>query len=541
MKKRISILLAVLLVAATLLSACGGGGGASKDSKGDGANALAVCIGPDPETIDPALNSAVDGASMIIHGFETLVTIGKDGEIVPGQAESYTTSDDGLVWTFKLREDLKWSDGTPLTAEDFVYSWKRGVDPATAAPYAELFNVIKGYEEAAEGNLDALGVKAVDDTTFEVTLAQASPYFIQLAAFPTYSPVKKETIEENGETWATKPETYIGNGAFNVTEWVPGEYILFEKNPNYWNADTVKLDSIKFVLMEDPNAVLSAYEKGDILCAKDVPAQEIPKLREREDWHLDDLLGTYYISFMTQKAPFDNPKVRKALSLAIDREHIANVVMQGTYGPASNFVGHGLLDADGKTHFVDNSPEFIDITKHDENLEEAKNLLAEAGYPNGEGLETLEYLTNDASYHRPVAEALQQMWGELGIKLEINVVEWSVFTPTRRNGDYQIARNGWICDYNDPSSMLDLLASTNGNNDGQYSNPEFDEQMEIARTSSDQNVRFEAMHKAEQIAMDDAAIAPVAYYKDFYLLSDKVEGFFHLPLGYFNFINASVK
>ena len=547
--KKLALALAVVMIFSLAFSGCGpktenpSGTDAttpSTDNQPAGSE-LAVCIGPDPETIDPALNSAVDGASLIIHAFEGLMTLDQGGSVVPGQAETYEVSDDGLNWTFHLRDGLKWSDGQPLTAADFEWSWKRAVSPDTAAPYGEFFNVIAGYDAAAAGDFDALQVKATDDKTLTVTLAAPCGYFTQLLAFPTYVPVRKDMVEANGEAWATQVSSYISNGPYKMIEWTPGEYIKYAKNENYWNYDALCSDTIKFLLIEDPNAVLTAYQSGEIVCAKDLPSQEIPALRETEDFHLDDLMGTYYISLNTKREPFDNAKLRQALSLAIDRNYIANTVMQGTYTPATAFVGPGLLDADGKTPFIDNSPLFIDPNDYEGNLEKAKQLMVEAGYPNGEGLREIEYFTNQQGYHKPVAEALQQMWAELGVKLNVQVADWAVVTADRRQGNYDIARNGWVFDYNDPSSMLDLFTTTNGNNDGKYSNPEYDKLMETARTTGDANVRFDSMHQAEQLLMDEAGAIPVAFYSEFYLLNPKVKGFWHSPLGYFYFMYATVE
>ena len=420
---------------------------AAQTTESTGDKELAVQIGPDPETIDPALNSAVDGGNMLLHAYECLLTVGEDGTLQPGQAESYEVSEDGLTWTFHLRDGLKWSDGSDLTANDFVYSWKRVCDPEVAAPYAEtVLGMVKGYDEAIDGNLDALGVSAPDDSTLVVELANPCSYFGSLAAFATLSPVQEATIEANGEAWATAPETYVSNGPFYMTEWVPGSHITFSKNPYYWNADAIKLDRLKFVLMEDSNAAYSAYQTGEVLMIKDVPTEEIPSLTGTDDFYVDPIIGTYYISLNIQKAPFDDVNVRKALSLAIDREYVASTLMQGTYTAAGNFMGPGWMDTDG-TEFMSNAnggKPYIDTTNFEANLEEAKQLLADAGYPDGEGFPTISYTTNDAGYHKVVAEYLQQAWAELGIDLQVNIVEWSSFTPMRRSGDFEVARNGWV-------------------------------------------------------------------------------------------------
>ncbi|HBA70338.1 MAG TPA: peptide ABC transporter substrate-binding protein, partial [Lachnospiraceae bacterium] len=486
----------------------------------DGSKILKVQVGPDPETIDPALNSAVDGGNMLLHAFECLLIVDQEGKLAPGQAESWETSEDGLTWTFHLREGLKWSDGSDLTANDFVYSWKRVCDPNVAAPYAEtVLSMVEGYEDAIGGNLDALQVVAEDDLTLVVTLNAPCSYFGSLAAFATLSPVQQATVEANGDGWATAPETYVSNGPFYMTEWVPGSHILFSKNPNYWNADAIKLDGIQFALIEDSNAAYSAYQTGEVLMIKDVPTEEIPSLTGSSDFFVDPIIGTYYVSLNLNNDAFKDAKVRRALSLAIDREYVADTLMQGTYSAAGNFMGPGWIDTDG-SQFIDNANggnAYIDTTNFDANLEEAKALMEEAGYPNGEGFPSISYTTNDAGYHRVLAEYLQQAWLELGIDLQVNIVEWSSFTPMRRNGEYDAARNGWVGDYSDPSNMLDLLYSSNGNNDGKFNNSEYDAAMDVSRTTLDAAERSEALHKAEDILMEETACIPIAYYNDFWL------------------------
>ena len=514
---------------------------ATTESTGD--KELAVQIGPDPETIDPALNSAVDGGNMLLHAYECLLIVGEDGTLQPGQAESYEVSEDGLTWTFHLRDGLKWSDGSDLTANDFVYSWKRVCDPEVAAPYAEtVLGMVKGYDEAIDGNLDALGVSAPDDSTLVVELANPCSYFGSLAAFATLSPVQEATIEANGEAWATAPETYVSNGPFYMTEWVPGSHITFSKNPYYWNADAIKLDRLKFVLMEDSNAAYSAYQTGEVLMIKDVPTEEIPSLEGTDDFYVDPIIGTYYISLNIQKAPFDDVNVRKALSLAIDREYVASTLMQGTYTAASNFMGPGWMDTDG-TEFMSNAnggQPYIDTNNFEADLEEAKQLLADAGYPDGEGFPTISYTTNDAGYHKVVAEYLQQAWAELGIDLQVNIVEWSSFTPMRRSGDFEVARNGWVGDYSDPSNMLELFYTTNGNNDGKFSNADFDAAIDLSRSTLDAAERSTALHTAEDILMDQAGCIPLAYYNDFWLQSSKITGAWHSAYGYWYFMYADI-
>ena len=557
MKKRI---LPLLLTAAMVAGLAGCGSSAAKETTAasdnnqttaesteagstTGEKILKVQVGPDPETVDPALNSAVDGGNMILHAFEGLLTLDENGQLKEGQAESWETSEDGLTWTFHLRDGLKWSDGTDLTAKDFVYSWQRVCDPNVAAPYAEtVLGMVKGYDEAVAGDITKLDVQAPDEKTVVVNLAHPCSYFGELAAFATLNPVQQATVEANGDAWATSADTYISNGPFMMTEWVPGSHITFSKNPNYWNAEAIKLDKLEFELIEDSNAAYSAYTSGEVDMIKDVPTEEIPSLQGNDDFHVEPIIGIYYVSLNLQKEYFQDARVRKALSLAIDRNYVANTLMQGTYSPASSIVGPGWLDTDGSS-FAENAnggTPYIDNDNFDANLEEAKKLLEEAGYPNGEGFPQIEYTTNDAGYHKVVAEYLQQAWAAIGIDLKVNIVEWASFTPMRRNGEFDVARNGWVGDYTDPSNILELFCTTNGNNDGKYTNADFDAAIEDSRVTTDAATRSADLHKAEDALMNDAGCIPIAYYNDFWLQSSKITGSWHSANGFWYFMYADI-
>ena len=560
MKKRF-IVAALAIAGAMALSGCGGSKSGGEGTKsGDttqtaaGKKILTIQLGPDVESIDPALNSAVDGANYILFAFDNLLKMDKDGKVVPGLAEKYEVSDDQLTWTFHLRDGLKWSDGSALTADDFVYSWQRLVDPNVAAPYAQtVLGMVEGYDDAigrpdADGNTTVdpdptkLKVEAPDEKTLIVHMAKPTPYFDKLAAFVSLSPVKKDVVEANPDGWSIDPKTYISTGPFKLTGWEPGSYLMFEKNENYWDVDSIKLDGIKCLLMQDQNATFSAYESGDALMIKDVPTQEITTLKERSDFHIDPILGTYYLDLNTTLDEFKDPKVREALSLALDRKYISETITSGTYTPASGFVSEGVTDWNG-TAWQDNITDksaYINIDDHAGNLAKAKELLKEAGYENGVGLPEMVYSTNDASYHKKIAEYLQQAWGELGLKVQVNIVEWKSFTPQRRSGNYQIARDGWVMDYNDPSNILELALTGNGNNNAKYSNPEFDALMSKAATEKDPQTRFGYLHQAEDFIMKDTAMVPLLYYNDFYLQSDKITGSWHSPDGFWHFEYADI-
>ena len=545
MKRKLALALALAMSVSLLASACGGSSGSGSGSGGgsdtaSSGNTLDVQVGPSPETIDPALNSAVDGANMILHAFEGLLKFDKDNNVVPGLAESYEVSDDGLTYTFHLRDGLKWSDGSDLTAADFEYSWKRVADPATAAPYGyDLLNMIEGYDAASEGDLDALQAVAEDDSTFVVTLSNPCIYFDKIAAFAVMVPVQQAAVE-TGDSWSTNPETYVTDGPYCVSEYTPGDRIVMTKNENYWDAGSITFDTIVWHLIEDANASYAAYQDGTLDMIKDVPTEEIPSLEGSDEFIVEPIMGTYYITFNTKKAPFDDAKVREALSLAIDRDYVANTVMQGTFSPAKNFVGPGVSDAADGSSFEEVTTEkygdHFDNSDYEANLAKAKELLAQAGYPDGEGFPEFNYLTNDASYHKPVAEYLQSAWAELGLTMNVNIQEWQTVTADRRAGNFDVARNGWVYDWDDPSNMINLLETNNGNNDGKYSSAEFDSLVDQARKSVDVEEHYDLLHQAEQVVLNDAAMAPVAYYNEFYLQKTNLKGTWHSPYGYWYFM-----
>ena len=532
--------------AALGLAACGGSKSGSTATSGSAAGSTAggvntagftVQYGSNPETLDPALNSAIDASNTIITIFEPLLLINENNEVIGGQAESWEASEDGLTWTFTMRDGLKWSDGTDLTAKDFEYSFKRMANPDTAAPYAETcLGMIDGFDAAQAGDPDALNVKASDDgKTLTIVLSYPCSYFDKMAAFAAMSPVQQATVEANGDSWCTSADTFVSNGPYMITDWTPSERIVLSKNPNYvggWDNSKIVSDTITLLLLEDSSASFAAYNSGEAVLIKDVPTDEIPSLTKAEDggdFYVDTILGTYYISLNDQREPFTDAKVRKALSLAIDRDYVANTIMQGTYTTADSIVGPGIVDESGYFHDNGNAP-YISAD-YEANLAEAKKLLEEAGYPNGEGYPTIEYSTNDAGYHVPLAEYLQQAWGDLGITLTINKMEWSSFTPARRAGEFDVARNGWVMDYNDPSNMLDLFCTSNGNNDGKYANPDFDAAIDASRVA-DSAEHFAQLHKAEDILMEDTGCLPIAYYNDYWLQSPTLKGTWHSPYGY---------
>lgn len=541
MKKSVIALALLVSMFATVLAGCGGDNKeeATKPSA-DGAFELSVNCGPEPGTIDPSLNTTVDGATLINHAFEGLMKIDSEGKVVEAQAASYTVSEDGLVYTFTIRDDAKWSDGEAVTAKDFVFAWQRAVDPATASEYNYMTEMVVNASEIMSGDKapSELGVKAVDDKTFEVTIVNPTSYFLEICAFPTTYPLREDLVSANPDTWSTDPATYVGNGPYVLTEWEHQSKMVYEKSENYYDLAKLGPDKINFVLMEDQNTILSAFKNGEILFADDLPSEEIAAMTDN-GLYTEGQLGTYFLCLNTEKEELSDAKVRQALALAIDRNFICESVTGGGQVPADTFVGMGLSDADVSKEFRDVAEKWYDVEDYEGNVEKAKALLEEAGYPNGEGLPTIELMCNPG--HESVMEAIQNMWSEnLGLNVTISSQDWNVFVETRQSGEYQIARHGWLADYNDPISFLDMWVTDGGNNDANWSNAEYDALIKTVKSSSDQEERYAAMHDAEAILAAEMPIIPIYYYTDLYLKSDSLEGFYASPLGFKYFMYTSV-
>ena len=524
MKKLFALVLALALVLGLVATACA-----------EDVQTINACIGSQPETLDPQLNSASDGSNYIKHLFEGLMKYDWNGEgIVLGAADSYEMSDDGLVYTFHIREDAKWSDGQDLTADDFVYTMKRLVDPDTAAPYAGDMGkyILNGLEiTTGEKPVDDLAVKAIDSKTIEITLVQPCAWFLEIMAFPTYYPVRQDIIEANGDAWATAPETLIGNGAYVVDSYTMDEEIVMVPNENYYDVDKLVCKRICFKLITDPNAKLAAMRAGELDWCDDYPTEELATLQAEGLFQTSPQLGTYYVNINNTKEPFTDWRVRKAFQLAIDPYYLAEQVTQGTYLPATDFVGNGFVADDG-SDFGDYDT-VIDRSDYEANIKKAQELMAEAGYPNGEGFPTVEYCTNVSGVHLPTAEALQNMWKEnLGVNVEIAQMEWNVFLAARRNGEHTLARDGWVADYGDPSNLLDLFTSYSGNNSTFYNNPEFDALMEKAAATTDLHEHFALMHEAEALAVgEEACCIPVYYYATTWICIPEIQGVTQYPTG----------
>ena len=453
---------------------------------------LKVNLASEPAKIDPALNSSVDGACIDVNLFAGLYTYDADGNLQPDLADHdnpYEVSDDGLVYTFHLQEGLKWSDGSDLTANDFVYAWKRAADPMTAADYAYMFESIAGYED------NDLQVEAPDDLTLVVTLKAPCAYFLDLAAFPAYLPVPQAQVEAASD-WETNPGSwaseagFVTNGAYTVSDWKHEESMTFKKNPNYYRADEVTIEEIDFMLSADDTAIYAAYQSGDLDFADTVPTNEIEAIKENEDFHVVDNLGTYYAAFNVNSPIFEGKTVdqaiamRKAFALLIDRDYIIENIGQTEQKVATSYIPEGMADGNGGvfkentdayTYPVEDAVGYFPAEWSEEGVEEARALLEYAGFEftedgvlSDETPINITYLTNESTGHVAIAEAMQQDFAELGINMSIEQREWNVFLDERKNGQFDFAREGWLADFNDPINMLEMWTTQSGNNDCQF-------------------------------------------------------------------------
>lgn len=585
MKKALSLLLIMVMAFGSIYSLSGC---ATK------ATEMVVNVGSYPDTIDPALNSAVDGATYILHAFSGLVGYrqDKDGNLelfadCAKELPTATARDDGMVeYVFQLRDGLKWSDGTDLTAADFVYAWNRAVDRATGADYEYMFDVIDGYADiAGEVEGAALNVTASEDgKTLTVVLPVDVPYFMELCAFPTYMPLKQSVVDGN-EAWATDAQTYIGNGPYKVTEFSQSQLVM-EKNEYYQNADKVVTPKLIFAFNDDDGSLLANFQNGSYLFIDSVPNDEIQTLKTDypDKFFVEGQLGTYYVSFNvndTALAGFtqeEKAKIRTAMSLLIDRNYIVTEIGQAGQVPAAGYVAMGLTEPDNTEYISHNGYNHdgtgyysVAAEDYEANCAQAVALLKEVATSSGKftvgdnnvlsGFPSLEYITNDTSGHVAIATYLQGLYNEYGITITVTKQEWGTFLNTRKDGNYSVARNGWLGDYNDPISFLDMWTTTSGNNDSQFGRGEhatyaaytykgetgktwaesYDKLISEIKSTSDQAARFELMHQAEDILMSTGAICPIYYYTDIFMISTNIDGFFSNPLGYKYFMYASAK
>lgn len=541
--KKLLILLSLLLVVSVFVSACSSNNETpttepEEPTTGEeqtGEKILRTNNSSEPGSLDPALAQGTHESWILNNLFEGLMKHDSTGQIIPGMAKEYTLSEDNLTYTFTLRDDIKWSNGDPVTAQDFEFAWKRALDPELAADYAYQLYYIKGAEKynSGEGTVDEVAVKALDDKTLEVTLEAPTAYFLDLCAFYTYYPVNKAVAEANPD-WAKDPSTYVSNGAFKLKSWEHNAKITLAKNENYYDKDNIKLDGIDFDIIEDENTAWQKYEGGEYDILVTLPQAVVAQLKAENNPELQigPEVGTYYYNLNNDKKPFNNKKVRQALVYALDRQTIVDKIAQGGQIPATGIVPPGLLDENGED-YRKTTGDFIGY-----DLEKAKTLLAEGLAEEGMTVEDFNaqgfvLLYNTSEAHKKIAQAAQEMWRtNLGLEVGLENVEFQVKLDREKAGDYDISRAGWIGDYSDPMTMLDLFYTDGPFNDANYSNPEYDRLIDIAKSTADQKVRFDAMREAEKILMEDVPIVPVYFYTQPYAVKPYVTGIYKIPINY---------
>ncbi|HHT91767.1 MAG: peptide ABC transporter substrate-binding protein [Bacillota bacterium] len=498
-------------------------------------------IGSDPRSVDPALASTTNEHVLVNQLFEGLTRQGPEG-IVPGVAREWSFDQDTNTYTFVLR-DAQFSNGDPITAEDFVYSWKRALDPRTGSEYAYQLYYIKGAqalneidlaaadaEEQIHAALETVGVRAVDAKTLEVTLEGLAPYFLSLVAFPTYHPVNKNVVEENPD-WGAQVSSFVSNGPYVLQSWVHGEKIVLVKNEKYWDQDTVSIDQLDFLMIEQANTQLIMWETGQLdITTDNLPVTELDRLEKEGVLKKQPVIATRFIFLNNERAPFDDPNVRNALSMALDRAAITHSVIKSGSTPAIAYVPPGMPE--GTTDFRE-----VGGTLIEEDAAKAKALLAEAGYPEGAGFPDIEIMISANEKTKAIAEACIEMWKKnLNITtIEVRSVESKIASERRRGFDFDMTFSGWYGDFLDPMTFLELATSKSGQNSMQYANPEFDRLIEEVNSSSDEQERMAKMHQAEAILMKDMPLIPINVEGSTYLSNPRVQGVFRNILNMVDF------
>ena len=501
---------------------------------------IIINVAPEPLTMDPTLNT--DNLTMIyiFHAFEGLTTKDENNNIIGAAAESWDINEEGNIYTFHLRTNAKWSDGKSFTAKNFVYTWRRAVDPKTGNKYSYHFEVIKNAKEITEGkkSVEELGVRALDDYTFEVELNSPTAYFLELAAYPPFYPVREDIINKYGDEWTLKPESYIGNGAFKMTERNFDKNIILERNTNYWNNNNIKPDKLTFILMEEPSTSLAGILEGSIHFAKPFPRNDIESLKEKGIVHIVPVAASYYYRFnLNNKEALKDNRVRRALSLAIDRDYIVQSITRCGERPAGSLVPYGIRDINGD--FRENGGNNINIDDYKKNVEEAKRLLSEAGYENGKNFPVLDLLIATREFDINIADAVQSMLKEaLNIDIRVMKHEWASYLQNMYDRNFDLAVYLWYADYNDPINFLNIFKSDAPNNYGAYSNNIFDEYINTVSTNKDNALRMKLMHEAEDIFINDNAILPIYFYSEPLLVSPRLKGVGYDSQGLYRFFNA---
>ncbi len=530
MKKTLCLLLVALTLFMTI-TGCGAGPAPK-------AKEISVSFGPEPSSIDPQISAASDSANYLIHLFEGLMTYDKQGKLQNAQASGCEVSDDGRTYTFTLR-GTTWSDGSPVTASDFVYAWQRLLDPELACEYSFLLDgIVKNATQILEGTLmpSDLGVLAPDERTFIVELETPCAYFLDLCTLPNLYPVKQAVVEKDPEGWTLAAESYVSNGPYSFVQWQHDKEIVTQKNKSYWNLEGVTgPDVLRFVLEPDPEKLLSSYHKNEIALSRHFPREKTEDLLSTGEVVIYSLLGVRFLCFNFDVEPLSDARVRQALTLAIDRNALANEVMGGGEKPASALVPYEIVGPQGEDFRVKGGDFFsLDPEAYEKNCEQARALLAEAGYPGGRGFPTLTFTTDDAPTNVKTAEAMVEMFKrELGITLSIHKDNWAEYLQDTAERKYEICRADWIGDYHDPTTFLDLFISNSELNLPGYRNSRYDSLISQAKFETDTERRCELLSEAEKlIVATDWAVAPYTFTTEPMLQSPKLKGMIHNPLGF---------
>jgi len=517
-----------------------------------------VSLGGEPTTLDPSLNTYdLFVISQVFEGLMSWVDSGNkisdinSSQVSLGQAKSYskTSNSDGSVsYKFILRDDIKWTDGKPVVAKDFVYSWRRLVDPEVASNYAYMLDLVKNAKEIRLGNKpkESLGIRAIDKKNLEITLEQDRPYFLELCAYYITAPLREDIVKKNN--WAFDANSYVTNGPLKLKEWQHNSRIILVPNNNYYNRDKIKLDELRFILMEDPNAILNAYINNGLDFASNLPIGELDELKKSGDLKSEPLLGVNYISFKLNKKPFDNKLVREAMSLAIDRSYLTKNLLENFMGmncePAGGFVPPGILDVDQKD-FRETAGNYYELQEenYEKNYTRAVELLAKAGYPDGKDFPTVELCYAPTSENKIICEALQHMWKKvLNIDIKLNAQDVKLIVQMRESDSCSLSKSVWIADYSDANSFLDMWQSDSEINNSHYKNLEYDSLLDKANSRIDARDRDRYLHEAEKILIEeDCVIAPLYFTSNLHASKENLTGVFYNSLGNYWFMYADKK
>ncbi|HUI06338.1 MAG TPA: peptide ABC transporter substrate-binding protein [Verrucomicrobiae bacterium] len=517
----------ILMIGLSLLAflAVGCGRRETRVEYGDRHQILLKGNGGEPQELDPDIVTGVPEYHILMSLLEGLVSEDPhDLHPVPGVAESWDVSPDGKVYTFHLRRNAKWSNGDPVTAHDFLESYKRILTPSLGSEYSYMHFVVKNARAYNEGKIidfNQVGYKALDDHTFQVTLENPTPYFLSLLLHHSWFPVHLPTIRKYGDPYQrgnkwTRPGRFVGNGPFVLTKWRVNDVIVVNKSPTYWDRDRVRLNEIRFYPIESADTEERAFRAGQLHITDTMALSKIDfyKTHYPDLLKIDPYLGTYFYRINVTKPPLTDKRIRRALALTIDRESIVKDVLRGGQLPALCFTPPGTAGYTCRTRLP-------------EDVNEAKRLLAEAGYPDGKGLPPIELLYNTSEAHRIIAEAIQQMWKKnLGVEVRLVNEEWKVYLDAQRTLNYQVCRAAWIGDYVDPNSFLDMWVSGGGNNETGWSNPEYDRLIARAARTADPAQRLEVFQQAEAILLDELPIIPIYFYTHVYARRPEVKGWY---------------